>query len=438
VTEQISEATRRKLMLRIVGFSLVLYIFQYLDRVNLGFAALQMNTDLGLSPIDFGVAASVFSVAYVLFEVPSGMLLYRFGPRLWIARILLTWGLVSASLCFVRSALQLDVTRFLLGVAEAGFYPGIIYYVAQWVPVRERARALANMSSAGPLAIVLGGPVSGLVMSAMDGLGGISGWRWLFIVEGLPVCGLGILAYWLMADRPQDVGWLDDAEKATLSRALAAEHEQNRREQRHNFLDILRNPLVLLLGVFGICFNSSGVSYWLPQIVNAMGTMTKLQVGCITAIPYLCAFLLMRQVGRYADRTGRSYLTLVGCCMAGSVGFVSGALLPPVPGLIGMCLGTTGIWSYAGPYWALATSMLTGPAAAGGTALLNSILQIGSIVIPFTVGWITSLTHTFTGGVLFLASVPAVGLALAPLIHHIQVRQRQRAAAGRGAPAGQR
>jgi MFS family permease len=421
--------------LRIVGFSLVLYIFQYLDRVNIGFAALQMNPDLGISPIQFGLAASVFSVAYVAFEIPSGLLLYRFGPRLWIARILITWGLISTSLCMIQSAVQLDIVRFLLGIAEAGFYPGIIYYVAIWVPARERARALAIMSSAGPLSIVLGGPISGLLMSAMDGLWGLHGWRWLFIAEGLPAVVLGILALALMADRPQDVGWLDDEEKATLTRILAAEHEQNRREQRHKFLDILRDPVVLLLAVFGICFNSSGISYWLPQIVNAMGTMTKLQVGLVTAIPYLCAFLLMRHIGRYADRSGRPYATLVGCCVAASVGLAGGALLPPVPGLIGMALGTTGIWSYAGPFWALATSMLTGSAAAGGTALINSVLQIGSIIIPFTVGWITSVTHTFTGGVLFLASVPAVGIILAPLIHHIQVRRSRRAAAGRGGPA---
>lgn len=426
MTEQLSPATLRKLTLRIVLFSAMLYVVQYLDRVNVGFAALQMNGDLGLSPVDFGIAASIFAVAYVSFEIPSGLLLYRFGPRIWIARILITWGLISASLCLVQNAFQLDTVRFLLGIAEAGFYPGIIYYIAQWIPVRERGRALATMSSAGPLSVVLGAPLSGLIMTSMDGLAGIHGWRWLFFVEGLPAVVLGFFALYLMADKPQDARWLDDEEKATLTRILAAEHEENRREHRHNFLQVLKNPMVLLLAILGICFNSNAIAYWLPQIVNAMGKLSRMEVGLITAIPYLCAFLFMRRAGRYADRRGEPYTALTGVCVVTSVGLVGAAFFPPVPAIVAMAVATTGIWSYAGPYWMLATSLLTGSAAAGGTAFLNTILQIASIILPFSVGWITNITHTFTAGLLLLAAVPACGLVLIPVIRRLRARQQRR------------
>lgn len=425
--DRISSTTLRKLTWRIVWFSTLLYGISYIDRVNIGFAALQMNAELRLTPMQFGMAALVFGVAYIALEIPSSLLLYRYGARTWIARILITRGVVSAGCCLVHTPTQLYVARFLLGAAEAGFYPGIVYYIAQWIPKAERGRAMARLVTAGPLAIVLGAPLSGALMSSLDGVGGIVAWRWLFFIEGLPALAAGVAVWLLMVDRPDQAAWLSREEKATLTSILAREHHANIRENRSGFWQMLKNPMVVLFALLSFCSNSQAISYWLPQIVKAMGQLSNMEVGLITALPYLCAFLFMRFPGRWSDRTGDRHAALIFCYGAAGVGLLLSAFFGPVPALIGMSIAATAFWSVGGPFNAMVTSMLTGVAAAGGTAFINSVAQIGGTVLPYGVGWLTSITHDFKAGLLMLSAMPLVGVALVLLLKSMHRREAQRA-----------
>lgn len=421
--EQLSPATQRKLTLRVVCASMLLYLLAYIDRVNIGFAALQMNADLGLTPKAFGFAAAVFGISYIATEIPSSLLLYRYGARVWFTRILITWGMISGATCFVQNATQLYVVRFLLGAAEAGLYPGIVYYVAQWIPLAHRGRAMAIMVTAGPLAVVLGAPMSGLLMASMDNVGGISGWRWMFFIEALPSVIAGIVVWLKLVDKPEQAPWLDDAEKKTLIGILAKEHASNERKNRSSFVQVLRNPMVLMFALLAFCGNSQAVAYWLPQIVNKMGAMTKWQVGLVTAVPYMCAFLFMRVAARYSDRTGKRDAALIACYCAATVGLIASAYLSPVFALVGISIAATALWSLGGPFNAWATSNLTGTAAAGGMALINSVAQIAGTVLPYAVGVLTGATHDFKAGLLLLAGVPTIGIVLALTIKRMQGRE---------------
>ena len=423
MNESLSGVTIKKLTWRIVWFSTLLYAIAYVDRVNIGFAALQMNADLQLTPMQFGTGALIFGIAYIAFEIPSSLLLYRYGARAWITRILITWGIISAGCSLVHTPAQLYVARFLLGAAEAGFYPGIVFYIAQWIPKAERGRAMARMVTAGPLAIVLGAPVSGLLMSSMDGVAGIVGWRWLLFIEGMPAIVAGIAVWKLMVDRPSQANWLTQDEKQNLTTILANEHRINIEKNRSGFWQILKNPMVLMFALLAFCGNSQAISYWLPLIVKAMGQMTTIQVSLVTAIPYLCAFLFMRLAGRWSDRTGNRHSALICCYAAASIGLIASAFLGPIPALIGMSIAATAFWSVGGPFNAMVTSMLTGVAAAGGTAFVNTIAQIGGTILPYGVGWLTSVTHDFKAGLLMLSVMPLIGAGLVLVLRAMQRRE---------------
>jgi MFS transporter, ACS family, tartrate transporter len=410
----------RKLNLRIVGFTIVLFLVNYIDRVNIGFAALQMNQDLGFSAAVYGFGAGVFYLGYVLFEIPSNLILARVGARVWIARIMISWGVLSGAMAFVHSATAFYIVRFLIGASEAGLIPGVLYYLGNWFPAKERARPMALFFSAGPLAIVLGAPLSGYLLSALDGLGGVRGWHWMFVAEAVPSILLGIYTFFSMADRPRDARWLTPAESSRLEAMLEAERAAVTRERHYTVLEVFREPRILLLALLYFCLitGNNGIVYWLPQIINGMGTMSRVEVGFLTALPYVVTFIGVRFIARSSDRSGERKLHIAACALVAALSLAASAYLPPAAALACICLASLGIWGSYGPFWTLPSSMLTGAAAAGGLAFINSFAQIGGFVGPFAVGWIKEETHSFSAALLVLAGFELLAMILVLSMTH--------------------
>ena len=318
---------------RLIPFLFLLYILNFLDRVNVGFAALEMNRDLGFGPAVYGFGAGVFFLGYCLFEVPSNLVLYRVGARRWIARIMVSWGLAASAMILVHTAWSFYLLRFLLGVAEAGFFPGIIFYLTHWYPARERAKAYAWFLAAIPISGVLGGPISGALLG-LDGLLGMQGWQWLFLLEGIPSIIVGVLVFVLLPDRPREARWLPPTERDWLEARLAAERVHPAAGHAPDLRKALGNPVVWLLGAmyFLLIVGLYGFALWLPQLIKATGEFGNFEVGIITAIPYTVAAIGMVLVGRRSDRTGERYLYLALPAMAGAAGFIIVArIAPPAP-----------------------------------------------------------------------------------------------------------
>jgi MFS transporter, ACS family, tartrate transporter len=383
----------------------LLYILNFLDRVNVGFAALEMNRDLGFGPAVYGFGAGVFFIGYCLFEVPSNLVLYRTGARIWIARIMVTWGLAASAMMLVHKPWSFYLLRFLLGVAEAGFFPGIIFYLTSWYPARERARAYAWFLAAIPICGVVGGPISGALLG-LDGWLGLRGWQWLFLLEGLPSIVVGVLVLWLLPDRPRDARWLRPAEREWLEKALAEERAQRGDTHGASFRWALGNPLVWWLGLsyFLLVVALYGFALWLPQLIKAGGSFSNFEVGLITAIPYAVAAVGMVLVGRRSDRTGERHLHLALPALAGALGFVAVSHLESTGLLVaGLSLTAFGVLGWLGPFWALPTAFLKEQAAAGGIALINSMGAVGGFVGPYLIGAVKEETGSFTMGLLLLA-----------------------------------
>jgi MFS transporter, ACS family, tartrate transporter len=394
-----------RLSRRLIPFLFLLYILNFLDRVNVGFAALEMNRDLGFGPAVYGFGAGVFFIGYCLFEVPSNLVLYRTGARLWIARIMVTWGLAASAMMLVRTPWSFYLIRFLLGVAEAGFFPGIIFYLTYWYPARERARAYAWFLAAIPVCGVIGGPISGALLG-LDGWLGLRGWQWLFLLEGIPSVLVGFAVLSLLPDRPSDARWLPPAERAWLEERLAAERAEHVAPHGESLLRTLRNPVVWWLGLsyFLLVVGLYGFALWLPQLVKASGDFSNFEVGLITAIPYAAAAVGMVLVGRSSDRTGERYLHLVMPALAGAVGFLAATRTGSTGLLIAaLSLCAFGVLGWLGPFWALPTAFLREQAAAGGIALINSMGAVGGFVGPYLIGDIKERTGEFAPGLLVLA-----------------------------------
>ena len=411
-----SAAALARVSRRLIPFLLLLYILNFLDRVNVGFAALEMNRDLGFGPAVYGFGAGVFFLGYCLFEVPSNLVLYRTGARIWIARIMVTWGLAASAMMLVHTPASFYALRFLLGVAEAGFFPGIIFYLTGWFPARERARAYAWFLAAIPVCGVIGGPVSGALLG-LDGRLGLRGWQWLFLLEGIPSILVGIAVLRLLPDRPRDARWLPPEERAWLERQLEAERAQRGPDHGHNFRQALGSPLVwwLALTYFLLIVPLYGYALWLPQLVKASGDFSNFEVGVITAIPYAVAAVGMVLVGRSSDRTGERHLHLALPALAGALGFVAVTRAGSTGLLVAaLSLVAFGVLGWLGPFWALPTAFLREQAAAGGIALINSMGAVGGFVGPYLLGELKQRTGSFTPGLLLLAAslVAAVGVAL--------------------------
>jgi ACS family tartrate transporter-like MFS transporter len=416
----ISKATRR-----LIPFLCLCYAVNFLDRVNVGFAALAMNEDLGLTPSMFGAGAGIFFVGYILFEIPSNLALQRFGARIWIARIMISWGLIAAAMALVHSETSFYVMRFLLGVAEAGFFPGIILYLTYWFPARERARIVSLFMAAVPLATVIGGPVSGALLE-LHGLGGLKGWHWLFIVEGLPAVLLGVVALKFLDDRPEDASWLSKKERQALAATLAAEAKATRKIGYAGLGQALTRPRVLVLGLLYFCLvvGLYGIGFWMPQVIQTFG-LAPLKIGFLTAIPYFFASIAMVIWGWHSDRTGERTWHVALPLLLGGVAFAWSAYTGPLwLTMVALTLATLGIYAVVGTFWSLPTAILTGTGAAAGLALVNSMGNLGGLAGPSIVGVIKQATGSFTAALLFLAGALLLA-ALIALLFGYATRARQ-------------
>jgi MFS transporter, ACS family, tartrate transporter len=398
---------------RLIPFMALLYVVSFLDRVNVGFAALTMNKDLGFSPEVYGFGAGIFFFGYFLFEVPSNIILEKVGARLWICRIMLTWGLVSMATAFVQGAFSFYVVRFLLGVAEAGFFPGMVLYLTYWFPTATRARFIALFLAAVPLASVVGGPVSGFILG-VEGHFHLHGWQWLFLLEGLPSVLLGLAVLVWMPDRPSKAFWLSDREKSVVEAALAREQQGT----HTRLLPMLSDPRVWLLAVpdFGIVLGLYGLNLWLPQMVKEMG-FSNLETGFVVAAPYLVSSVVMVIWGMSSDARNERVWHISSAALLGAAGLTGAALLhTPVAVLISLTIAACGIYAALAVFWTLPTSFLGGTAAAGGIALINSISNTGGFFGPYLMGWLKSHTGGYSAGLGVLAGALVIAAILVVVI----------------------
>lgn len=402
--EALVRSAVRKNFWRFVPLLILAFVVNYLDRICIGFAALSMNRDLNITPVQFGLASGILFLGYCLFEVPSNLALYRFGARRWLTRIMITWGLVAAANAFVTGSTSLYIARFALGAAEAGFFPGAAYLLSVWFPAQYRARALAWLSAAVPISSVIGGPISAYLMQSTHGAFGLVGWQWMFIVEGLPACVLGLVMLFLITDKPSDAHWLQEDERSALLSALASEEK---REVRTGIREaLLDRRVIILTGVqFGFVLGAYGIGLWLPQILRQF-TLSIMAIGLWSTVPYVFAAVGMLIWARYADRTGR----LVGNLAASCIFAVAGLLLSVsgqsfTPALIGLTVAMVGVTSARGMFWAIPATFLSGAGAAGGLAFINSVGALGGFVGPSIMGWLREETGSFKAGILAMGAI---------------------------------
>jgi MFS transporter, ACS family, tartrate transporter len=405
----IEQATMRKVYLRILPFAALTYFFCYLDRINVGFAALTMNKDIGLDSALYGMAAGLFFWGYVLVEVPSNIILEKVGARLWIARIMVTWGLISGATAFCTGPYSFMAIRFLLGLAEAGLFPGFVLFFTYWFPGHHRARINAGFTLALPVAVALGAPVStGLL--GLDGLWGLKGWQCMYVFEAIPTVLIGFVVLLYLTDRPEKARWLAPAQQKWLCTAIAAEASKVEREHGVSLLRSFWDPRVVLLSLnyLGIVTASLGMLLFLPQIVKQLG-VSNMQVGWVTMIPYGCGAVSMVFCGWIADRLGDRRWTLFWTCIIATAGLITAALtLGTWWSLVGMTIAAIGFYGTKGPFWAIPSMWLTGTAAAAGLAWINSIGNLGGFFGPTMVGWAKELTGSFAGGLYALAVCAAI------------------------------
>ena len=414
----LADAALARVRRRLLPFLFALYIIAYMDRINVGFASLQMNRELGLSDAVFGLGAGLFFIGYFIFEIPSNLVLARVGARTWIARIMVTWGIAAIAMMFVRGAASFYTVRFLLGAAEAGFFPGVILYLGWWFPEREQARAIALFMTATAIAGIVVGPISGALLT-MHGVLGISGWQWLFAMEGLPAIILGIVVIAWLPDRPEEARWIPGDERNALSAMLAAERQQRARTSRHGLGEGLFDRRVWLMATIYFCFVMGlyGVNLWLPQIVRGLSAGGDLEIGLITAIPSLAAALCMVRVGRASDRSGERRRYLVLSLTAAAAGlFLSAITHNPIVELAAISISFAGISSALGPFWAIPNEFLGGAAAAGGIALINSLGNLGGFAGPTLMGYMKQSTGGFAAGLALLALSIAAAASLSMLV----------------------
>ncbi|MHA6194411.1 MFS transporter [Pseudomonas wadenswilerensis] len=399
---------------RLLPFLFVLYIIAFLDRVNVGFAKLQMAADIGLSDLAFGFGAGVFFIGYCLCEIPSNMMLQKVGARFWITRIMVMWGLLSVSMLFVQTPNQFYVLRFLLGMAEAGFYPGVVLYMTYWFPSHARSQGMAWFNLGIAMAGVIGSPLSGWIMQTFAGVGGMAGWQWLFLLEGMPAVILGIVVFFYLDDRPGKVHWLSTEQNARVVRQLAEQRSaQEQAGAGHNFRAAFVNKDLwrLIYVNFALLCGTYGVSFWLPQIVRNLGIESLTQTGFIAAIPFAVASVVMILVSRHSDRTRERRWHGTLCNLASAAGLAIAAFFhdQPVLSLAGLSLAMSGGLAGFCVLWALPGVLLTGTAAAAGIALIATIGNLGGYASPFMMGWIKQSSGHLEYGLYVLAVMTVLG-----------------------------
>jgi MFS transporter, ACS family, tartrate transporter len=411
---ELERSTMARVTWRLLPFLLLLYIISWLDRVNVGFAKLQMNSDLGMSDTAYGFGAGIFFLAYAACEIPSNLLLVRFGARRWIARIMVTWGLISSGMMFVQGEMSFYIMRLLLGAAEAGFLPGIVYYLSQWFPRPQRAKAVSWFMIGIPLSIVFGGPLSGWLLG-FEGHLGLHGWQWMFLLEGLPAVFLGFVVLGYLTEKPADAKWLTAEQREWLSRTMEAEHRAAQERHRVGVREVLAHPTVWLLAAIMFCCQtgSYGLTLWVPTIVKGLSGFTNFEVGLISALPYIAAAAGMVLIGRSSDRTGERFMHVAIPTAIGAVGFVFTALLKsPIPAMIALTIAAVGDYGTRGPFWALPGKFLTGSAAAAGIALINAMGAVGGFIGPYAVGYLKDTSGNFESGLFLLAGILFAGSVL--------------------------
>jgi D-galactonate transporter len=433
--------TLAKVTKRLVPFLIVCYFVAYLDRVNVGFAALTMNQDLGLSQTAFGFGAGIFFLAYFLFEVPSNLLLERFGARKWIARIMLSWGLLSGLMAFIPNIASATgmgsentfyLIRVLLGVAEAGFFPGIIFYLTLWFPAEYRARIVGYFMAAIPLSTVIGAPISGLLLT-LHGAGGLAGWQWLFIMEAVPAVILSGFVFFYLTDKPADATWLAADERRWLNERLTLERKQRDAVQEFTVRQALVNPHVIGLSLvyFGAVATNYGLGFFLPQIVKAFG-LTTFMTTVVSAAPYAVGTIAMVWWGRRSDRLAeRRWHTAIPLFIAAAGIAASTVLDDPTLKMIAFCVAGFGIFACLPVFWTLPTAFLSGAAAAAGIAVINSIGNLAGFAGPFAMGWIKDHTGSYTGGLLLLAGLGVIAMGIVLSLSHNDALERAPAPAAK-------
>lgn len=430
-----------KIALRLLPFLLVLYVISFLDRVNVGFAKLQMSVDIGLSDAAFGFGAGVFFLGYCVCEIPSNLALQRFGAKIWIARIMVVWGLVSVGLMFVTNETQFYVLRFLLGISEAGFYPGIILYLTYWFPERLRSQICAIFFLGIAFSGVIGGPLSGWIMQTFSGAYGLHGWQWLFLLEGLPAVFGGIVCFFYLQDGPAKAHWLTEGEKSLVIRQLAEEDARKKAAgYGHRFADAMRDPNVWLLAItnFTLLGGTYGLSFWLPQIVKDLGVNNLLMNGVLTAIPFTCAAIAMIVVGKHSDKHNeRKWHTAI-CAFVGAAGLVLAGVFGhnPYVSLFGLSTAVAGALAGLAVMWALPGAILSGAAAAAGIALMATIGNLGGYTMPFILGWVKQLTRQVEFGLYAMAAMMVIGGLVMFFIPKLSEGRDGRAVVGEGVAAG--
>jgi D-galactonate transporter len=408
------EATYRKVAWRLTPLLMLCYVVAYLDRVNVGFAKLQMSAALNLSDAVYGFGAGIFFIGYFLFEVPSNVILHRVGARIWIARIMVTWGLVSILTMFVTTPTMFYVMRFLLGLCEAGFFPGIILYLTYWYPAHRRGRMTTWFMTAIALSGVIGGPVSGWILKAFDGANGWQGWQWLFLLEGLPSVIVGVVVFFVLDDRIGNAKWLTPEERALLERNIAAEDAT---KEDPPLVTVLTSPRVLLMSLtyFSFVMGLYGVSFWLPTIIKATGVKDALAIGLLSAIPFAAAVVGMVLVAKSADRRRERRWHIAIPAAVGALGLVLSVTWAHDTALAmaALTLATFGILTTLPLFWSLPTAWLAGTGAAAGIALINSIGNLAGFLSPYAVGWLKQATAANDSGMYMLAAFMILGGLLA-------------------------
>ena len=421
-TSDVQSRTVRKVAVRLIPALLVLYIIAYLDRVNVSFAQDKLESDLGFSGAVYGFGAGVFFLGYFLLEVPSNLALHKFGARRWIARIMITWGIISACMTLVTGPVGFYVVRFLLGVAEAGFFPGMILYLSYWFPARERAKAVGFFMSAIAISYAIGAPISGGVMSVLGGVWGLSDWQWLFIIEAIPALIAGVAVWRWLPDGPEHAGWLADDERGWLAARLEGEEEVRLRHERHTLGEVFKDRRILAFALlyFTMVINVYGLSFWVGEIVDKVGGLSDVGKGFVTAIPYAVAIVGMVVIPRNSDRTGDRKLHCAVSFGLAAIAFAVSTVVSPVMAIVMLAVGLFFLLGAHAVFWTMPAALLSGAAAAAGIAMINSIGNLGGFAGPYLVGLMKDATGSTDGGLVALAVILAFGAVLATRVTHVR------------------
>jgi ACS family tartrate transporter-like MFS transporter len=425
----------RKIYLRLLPFAVLSYFLAYIDRINVSFAGLTMRGDLQMSAEMFGFAVGTFYWGYFIFEVPSNVIMEKVGARLWIARIMITWGILAGATAAAVGPWSFGIIRFLLGVAEAGFFPGLILYFTYWFPAHHHARIVSGFLIGLPIAVALGSPISTALLG-LDGLFGLRGWQVMYLAEALPTIVIGVLTLFVMTDRPEQATYLTAEEKAWIGARLEAERRAKEAVRVYKVWDAFFNPKVLLLALnyFGIVVASLGMLIFMPQIIKSLGTFSNMTVGWLTMIPYVCGTIGLLAWGRLSDRMQERRWNLLAACIVSTVGLViAGMTMGSWWALVGLSVAAVGFYGSKGPFWAMPPMFMTGTAAAASIAWINSVGNLGGFFGPWWVGKMRDLTGSYAGGLYGLALMGLIAAVVAAFFLKVPDPVRERRLAGSAA-----